>query len=185
MAVLSAHFTRHVHRIAHVQMSSIDATHIQTDTRLKTLDAAMKRHRHQPDALIEILHTAQELFGYLDTDCLKYIGRCLKVPPSRVYGVATFYNIFSLTPRGEHRCIVCMGTACYVKGATAILEAIEREYELEPGATTPDGRISLLTARCFGACGPAPVVVFDREIAGGITPESANARLKAWASHDR
>lgn len=154
------------------------------DNRLKMLDAAMKRHRHQPDSLIEILHTAQELFGYLDVDCLKYVGHALKVPPSRVYGVATFYNFFSLKPRGAHTCVVCMGTACYVKGTAAILAAIQREHHVEVGSTTADGQVSLVTARCLGACGLAPALVLDNEINGGMTPETALARIRAWTSHD-
>ena len=93
--------------------------HPSGDKRFKMLDVAMKRHQFQPDALIEVLHTAQELFGYLDDDVLVYVGRSLRVPLSRVYGVATFYNFFSLKPQGEHTCVVCMGTACYVKGAGA------------------------------------------------------------------
>lgn len=156
-----------------------------TDNRLKMLDAAMKRHRHQPDALIEVLHTAQELFGYLDTDCLKYVGRCLKVPPSRVYGVATFYNIFTLKPRGAHTCVVCMGTACYVKGTAAILAAVAQRHQVSPGNTTADGALSLVTARCLGACGLAPALVFDTEIAGSMTVDSTLARLETWTSHDR
>ena len=81
------------------------------------LDATMKRQRFQPDALIEVLHTAQELFGYLQDDLLLYVAHGLKLPPSRVYGVATFYHFFTFAPKGEHTCVVCMGTACYVKGA--------------------------------------------------------------------
>jgi len=164
------------------QMASAVAlsTKAPADNRLKMLDAAMKRHRHQPDALIEILHTAQELFGYLDLVCLKYVGRCLKVPPSRVYGVATFYNLFTLTPRGAHTCIVCLGTACYVKGTAAILSALTREHQVEVGGTTPDGNLSLVSAHCLGACGLAPVLVFDNEIAGGMTPEAALARTRIW-----
>jgi bidirectional [NiFe] hydrogenase diaphorase subunit len=154
------------------------------DDRLKMLDAAMKRHRHQPDALIEILHTAQELFGYLDMDCLRYVAHCLKVPPSRVYGVATFYHLFSLSPRGEHTCVVCMGTACYVKGSTAILSAVECRHHVDVGRTTADGRISLLTARCLGACGIGPAVVLDQEIVGRVTPDSALARISTWIHHD-
>ena len=92
-------------------------SHPSGDKRFKMLDAAMKRHQFQPDALIEVLHTAQELFGYLEHDLLFYVARGLKLPPSRVYGVATFYHFFSLKPQGEHTCVVCMGTACYVKGA--------------------------------------------------------------------
>jgi bidirectional [NiFe] hydrogenase diaphorase subunit len=167
------------------QMTVPTTAKVAADNRLKMLDAAMKRHRHQPDSLIEILHSAQELFGYLDTDCLKYVGRCLKVPPSRVYGVATFYNIFSLKPRGEHTCVVCMGTACYVKGSTAILTAIERTHHVEVGGTTRDGTLSLVTARCLGACGLGPALVLDDDIAGGMTPETALARIEPWTHHDR
>ncbi|MBP1778045.1 MAG: hoxE, partial [candidate division NC10 bacterium] len=92
------------------------------DSRLKTLAATMKRHQYQPDALIEVLHTAQELYGYLALDLLVYIAQGLKLPPSRVYGVATFYHFFSLTPKGKHTCVVCMGTACYVKGAATLVK---------------------------------------------------------------
>ena len=156
------------------------------DNRMKMLDAAMKRQRHQPDALIEVLHTAQELFGYLDTDCLRYVGHCLQVPPSRVYGVATFYHFFTLKPRSAHTCVVCMGTACYVKGTAAILDTIQKTHHVEAGGTTPDGQISLVTARCLGACGLAPALVLDNDIAGGMTPDTALARLAEWtAPHDR
>ncbi|MDB9482951.1 NAD(P)H-dependent oxidoreductase subunit E, partial [Dolichospermum circinale CS-537/05] len=83
------------------------------DKRLKILDATIKRHQYQQDALIEILHRASELFGYLEADLLLYISHSLKLPPSRVYGVATFYHLFSLAPKGVHKCVVCTGTACY------------------------------------------------------------------------
>jgi bidirectional [NiFe] hydrogenase diaphorase subunit len=154
------------------------------DNRIRMLDAAMARHRHRPDSLIEILHTAQELYGYLDIDCLKYVGRCLKVAPSRVYGVATFYNFFSLKPRGTHTCVICLGTACYVNGAAAILSDVERVHHVSPGGTTPDGTLSLVTARCLGACGQAPALIFDTEIAGGMTSASTLSRLGKWASRD-
>jgi bidirectional [NiFe] hydrogenase diaphorase subunit len=154
------------------------------DNRAKILDAAIKRHRQQPDSLIEILHTAQQLYGYLDLDTLKYVGRCLKVPPSRVYGVATFYNIFTLKPRGEHTCVVCMGTACYVKGTAAILSAVERAHGVKAGGTTPDGRMSLVTARCIGACGLAPALVFDDDITGNMSVETTLARLAQWRTPD-
>jgi bidirectional [NiFe] hydrogenase diaphorase subunit len=159
--------------------------HPSGDNRFKLLDAAMRRHRYQPDALLEILHTAQELFGFLEIDCLIYIGRCLKVPPSRVFGVATFYNFFSLKPKGEHTCVVCMGTACYVKGTAAILSAVERAHGIKAGETTADGKLSLVTARCLGACGLAPAVVFDNEVAGGLTIETTLDRLKAMDGHER
>lgn len=166
-------------------VAALTVPHPSADARFNLLDATMKRHRFQPDSLLEVLHTAQELFGYLDTSCLAYVGRCLKIPPSRVYGVATFYNFFSLKPVGEHTCVVCMGTACYVKGAAAILGAVEGALGVSPGETTGDGKVSLVIARCLGACGVAPALIFDNEVAGKITAPSALARLSGWSGHER
>src|SRR5260370_1371246 len=137
------------------------AAHPSGDKRFKLLEAAMKRHRYQPDALIEVLHTAQELFGWLERDLLYFVARNLKLPPSKVYGVATFYHFFSLKPKGRHTCVICMGTACYVQGADNLLVAAEKELATKAGATTKDGQVSLATARCLGACGIAPAVVMD------------------------
>ena len=122
--------------------------HPSGDKRFKLLDVAINRHQFRQDALIEILHTAQELFGYLDSDVLIYVGRAVRAPLSRVYGVATFYNFFSMKPPGEHTCVVCMGTACYVKGAGQILQALEQKHGIKAGETTEDGKVSLVTARC-------------------------------------
>ena len=155
--------------------------HPSGDKRFKLLDVAIKRHQFRQDALIEILHTAQELFGYLDNDVLIYVGRAVRAPLSRVYGVATFYNFFSMKPPGEHTCVVCMGTACYVKGAGQILEALEKKHGIRPGETTEDGKVSLVTARCLGACGLAPAVVFDGEVAGKIGVEATLARIAPWS----
>lgn len=153
------------------------APHPSGDNRFKILEATMKRHQYQPDALIEVLHKAQELFGFLAPDLLLYIANSLKVPPSRVYGVATFYHFFSLAPQGEHTCTVCLGTACYVRGAAALLQSIEQHMGVKTGETTDDGRFSLLTARCLGACGIAPAVVYDGAVAGHQTAERIFARL--------
>jgi bidirectional [NiFe] hydrogenase diaphorase subunit len=158
--------------------------HPSGDKRFKLLDVAMKRHQNRPDALIELLHAAQELFGYLDDDVLIYVGRSLGVPLSKVYGVATFYNFFSLKPHGEHTCVVCLGTACYVKGAGALLGAIESAQGLRAGETTPDGKLSLVTARCIGACGLAPAVVLDGEISGKARTEDVVARVGIWTRND-
>jgi bidirectional [NiFe] hydrogenase diaphorase subunit len=152
--------------------------HPSGDNRFKLMEATMKRHQYQPDALIEVLHKAQELFGYLSTDLLLYIAHSLKLPPSRVYGVATFYHFFSLSPQGEHSCAVCLGTACYVKGAAALLAAVEQEAGIKAGATTPDDRLSLMTARCVGACGIAPAIVFDGTVAGNQTVEALIERVR-------
>lgn len=151
-----------------------------TDKRYKLLDVAMKRRQEQPDALIEVLHKAQEVFGFLDIPVLRYVARGLKVPQSRVYGVATFYHLFTLRPQGEHTCVVCMGTACFVKGAEQLLHAIEEVAHVKPGETTPNGKLSVLTARCIGACGIAPATVVDGATAGKQTPESVVRQLKGW-----
>jgi bidirectional [NiFe] hydrogenase diaphorase subunit len=158
--------------------------HPSGDKRFKMLDAAMKRHQFQPNALLEILHTAQELFGFLEDDLLIYVGRSLRVPLSRVYGVATFYNFFSLKPKGEHTCVICMGTACYVKGTNEILEKMQNTYEIKAGETTADGKVSLMTARCLGACGLAPAVVFDGEVVGKLTANAALERVKGWTENN-
>ena len=150
------------------------------DNRQKMLDAAMKKNQHQPDALIEVLHTAQELYGFLQDDILLYITKKLKLPPSKVYGVATFYNFFSLAPKGEHSCIVCMGTACYVKGAADIVTAVEKANNIKSGDTTEDGKVTLLNARCVGACGIAPAIILDGTMTGYLTPEKVVEKVKEW-----
>jgi bidirectional [NiFe] hydrogenase diaphorase subunit len=154
--------------------------HASGDKRFKMLDAHVKRLQYQQDTLIEVLHKAQELFGYLEDDLLHYVAHQLKLPPSRVYGVATFYHFFSLKPQGRHTCVICMGTACYVKGASRLLTALEQRGRIHAGETTTDGQMSLLTARCLGSCGIAPAAVFDGAPAGNVTPEWALARVEAW-----
>src|SRR5690242_13703482 len=107
-----------------MQTPAATRPHESGDKRFKMLDAAMKRHGFRGDALLEILHQAQELFGFLADDVLVHVGRSLRLPLSRVYGVATFYNHFALAPKGAHTCTICMGTACYVRGAGEIVGAV-------------------------------------------------------------
>lgn len=152
--------------------------HPSGDPRFKVIDRTLKRLQYQQDALIEVLHTAQESFGFLSPDLLIYVARQLKLPPSWVYGVATFYHFFSLQPTGEHNCVVCLGTACYVKRAAEVLATLQQAYGIEPGKTTPDGKMSLSTARCLGSCGLAPVVVLDGEVIGRDTPDLLFQRIQ-------
>ncbi len=140
------------------------------DKRWRQVDVRMRRLGYRPDGLIEVLHTTQEVFGYLDDEALSYVGESLGVPPSKVYGVATFYSHFTLKPQGLHTCVVCTGTACYINGASALLAAIGKELGAQPGGTTPDGRVSVLKARCLGACSMAPAVVVDGEVHGHAVP---------------
>src|ERR1022692_2419715 len=116
--------------------------HASGDKRFKILEAHIKKHQFKQDALIEVLHKAQELFGFLDDDLLLFVAYRLKLPASRVYGVATFYHFFTLKPKGAHTCVVCMGTACYVKGANKLLEAVEAQTKVKAGETTPANQVS-------------------------------------------
>jgi len=154
------------------------------DKRWRIVDATMRRLGNESHALIEALHTVQESFGYLDNDSLRYVANVLRVPLSQAYGVATFYHFFSLKPPGEHTCVVCTGTACYIKGAAKLLHSLEEKFGIKPGETTPDGKVSLMTARCLGSCGLAPVAVFDQQIYGRITPEALLAKVERWGNHD-
>ena len=140
----------------------------------------MKKLQFKQDALIEVLHKAQELFGYLEDDVLLFVAHHLKLPPSRVYGVATFYHFFTLKPQGQHTCVVCMGTACYVKGADKVVESVQNVLKIKAGETTADNKVSLLTARCIGACGIAPAVVYDGTVTPRQTPESTVEQINKW-----
>jgi bidirectional [NiFe] hydrogenase diaphorase subunit len=154
--------------------------HASGDKRFKILEVHMKKHQFKHDALIEVLHKAQELFGYLEDDLLLFVAYKLKLPPSRVYGVATFYHFFTLKPQGKHTCVVCLGTACYVKGSAKVLAAIEERTRIKSGETTPDNQLSLLTARCIGACGIAPAVTYDGQVAPKQTPQAALEHIGKW-----
>lgn len=164
--------------------SRVQQTGVKSDRRLQMLEAAIKQHQYSKDALLEILHTAQELYGYLDKDLLLHISRQLRLPPSHVYGVATFYNLFKLKKSGTHVVTVCMGTACYVKGAENIVSAIEREFNLNRGGTTSDGRLSLFVTRCIGACAMAPNAIVDGETVGKAVPSEVLRRIKAVMEAD-
>src|SRR5271166_7179773 len=150
------------------------------DKRWKIVDATMRRVGQHSRGLIETLHTVQEAFGYLDETALRYVAVSLRVPLSRAYGVATFYHFFTLKPAGEHTCVICTGTACYIKGAPQLLRAVEHDLGIGPGETTADKKVSLLTARCLGSCGLAPAVVYDQEVAGKVGVPGLQQRLKQW-----
>lgn len=154
------------------------------DKRWRIVAATMRRYGFAGNGLIEALHSVQSAFGYLDESAFKFVSASLKLPLSRVYGVATFYNYFTLKPQGEHTCVVCMGTACYIKGAPAILGEIERFAGVKSGETTADGKLSVMVARCIGACGLAPAVVFDGEVAGNLIPGQAAEQIARWTSGD-
>ena len=128
----------------------------------------MSRHQYSGDALIEVLHTAQELYGFLSPERLKTIAHKLRLPPSRVLGVASFYHFFSLEPKGEHTMVVCLGTACYVAGALGLVEVLQTRASGDQRI----GKVSVQTARCIGSCGLAPAVICDGKILARVTKQS-------------
>jgi len=153
------------------------------DKRWRLVEKTMRRHGNQPNGLIETLHTVQEAFGYLEKDSLRYVAISLRVPLARVYGVATFYHFFSLKPKGKHTCMVCLGTACYIKGSPALLAQVEATAHAVAGETSADGKVSVMTARCLGSCGLAPAAVFDGEVVGRLNEEQVEAHIEGWL-HD-
>ncbi len=154
------------------------------DKRWKLVNAAMRKHGHAHHALIQTLHAVQGAFGYLDKDALAYVAASLRLPLSKVYGVATFYHYFTMKPQGKHTCVLCTGTACYIKGVPDLLTVVKEKYGVKLGETTEDGELSMLSARCVGACGLAPVAVIDGETVGKLTPELLCAKLEEVISHD-
>jgi len=120
----------------------------------------------------------QQSFGFLDDESLRYVAASLNAPLSQVYGVSTFYHLFSLKPAGRNTCVVCMGTACYIKGAPLLLREIEDEFGISRGETTEDGHMSLMTGRCLGSCGLAPAAVINGQIAGKLDVEETMRRLR-------
>jgi bidirectional [NiFe] hydrogenase diaphorase subunit len=150
----------------------------RSDTRYKRIAAAITKHQRRPDALIEIVHKVQEAFGYLPMEAMRFVAHEMRVAPSRVYGVATFYHFFSLKPRGRHNCVICTGTACHVRGAQAIVDEIQREIGLKPGQTAADGSLGVQAARCIGCCGLAPAVVLDDQVLAKVNPVELVTTLK-------
>ncbi|HUE75687.1 MAG TPA: NAD(P)H-dependent oxidoreductase subunit E, partial [Chloroflexota bacterium] len=148
------------------------------EKRQRILDAALRRVQYRQDALIEVLHTAQNTYGFLSPEQLWYIARQLRVPPSRVYGVASFYNFFTLKPAGLHTVVVCQGTACYIRGSTELARAVTASFGIREGETTPDGQLTSLAVRCLGSCSLAPVAVVDGQIVARAEPGALCDRLR-------
>lgn len=139
------------------------------DKRWKIVETTMRRNDFQPQALIESLHSVQQAFGFLDIAAMKWVAAALSVPLSQVYGVATFYHFFTLKPQGKHTCVVCLGTACYIKDSRRLLDDVGQRYGVKEGQTTKNGQLSMLVARCIGACGLAPVAVVDGQVLAKAT----------------
>lgn len=151
------------------------------DKRWKIVNGTMRKNGFARHALIETLHTVQSSFGYLDDKAIRFVALSLRVPLSQAYGVATFYHYFSLKPPGKHTLTVCTGTACYIKGSDKLLASAEKRLDVTQGNTTNDGKISLMAARCVGACGRAPVILVDGELHGQMPGEEMIEQLERWA----
>ncbi len=149
-----------------------------SDNRRVLLEKVLKEHNYEESALLEILHRAQEIYGYLDRNLLMDIAESLNLPPSHVFGVTTFYSFFKMRKPGEHIVTACLGTACYVKGVEQIVTAIEKEFSLKRGGSTADGKLSLLFTRCIGACAMAPNIVIDDQVVGKATKEIVIRKIK-------
>ena len=141
------------------------------DPRYEQLAELIERHKSKKGALVPLLHEAQEIFGYLPEEVQRRVADGLGLPLSEVYGVATFYSLFSLKPRGKHKIGICLGTACYVRGAGAILAELEKQLAIKVNDTTADGKFTLEITRCIGACGLSPVMTIDEDVCGRLTPD--------------
>ncbi|MFO7151767.1 MAG: NADH-quinone oxidoreductase subunit NuoE [Bacillota bacterium] len=148
------------------------------DSRLTEL---LEEYKGQKGALIPLLQKTQSIFGYLPEPALRRIAESLKLPLSQVYGVATFYSQFRLKPQGRHVIKVCQGTACHVRGASRILDRLQRELNIKPGETTEDLRFTIEPVACLGACGLAPVMMVDDEAHGRLTPDVIPKILAKYA----
>jgi len=159
-------------------MSSIKIELRQEDvTKIKEICNSFNK---DPQELINILHSTQEHFGYLPAEVQEVISAEIGVPVAKIYGVVTFYSFFTMTPKGKHPVSICMGTACYVRGAEKVLEEFKKELGLQVGQTTKDGKFSLSSLRCVGACGLAPVVLIGDKTYGRVAPDDVRNILKEY-----
>ena len=141
------------------------------DEKERKLQEIIEKYKNIEGALIPVLHEAQDVYGYLPMSVQKKISEEMNIPLSEIYGVVTFYTQFTLKPKGKYKVNVCMGTACYVKGAKAVYERLQKELNVKPGDTTEDKKFTLMGTRCLGCCGLAPVLTVDEDVYGRLTPD--------------
>ena len=140
----------------------------------------IEKHKNEPGAIMPVLQEAQNVYGYLPIEVQQMVADGLGVPLSEVFGVATFYSQFSLTPKGKYNISVCLGTACYVKGAGDIFNRLQEKLGIESGMCTPDGKFSLDACRCIGACGLAPVMMINNDVYGRLTVDQVGSILDKY-----
>lgn len=142
--------------------------------------AAVRGKPNYESYLIAVLHKAQQLYGYLERSVMDAIAGEMNIPTAHIWGVATFYHFFKLKPQGKHAISVCLGTACYVKGAQQVLDAVKNELKISIGETSEDGLFTLQETRCVGACGLAPVAMIDDKVYGSLSPKKIIDVLKSY-----
>jgi NADH-quinone oxidoreductase subunit E/NADP-reducing hydrogenase subunit HndA len=147
---------------------------------IERIQSICNEYNNASGELINVLHKTQHEFGYLPAEVQEVIAHELKIPVAKVYGVVTFYTFFTMLPKGQYPISVCMGTACYVRGAEKVLDELKKELKIKVGETTPDGKYSLNCLRCVGACGLSPVVTVGEKTYGRVTPEGVKDILKEY-----
>lgn len=151
-----------------------------TDEQKKMLDAVIDANKHDKSRLMAVMQKAQDIYGYLPIEVQEMIAEGMDVPLEKVYGVSTFYAQFSLAPKGKYNISVCMGTACYVKGAQTLLDALTEKLGIGIDECTPDGKFSLTACRCIGACGLGPVLTVNDEVYGKLTADDIDGILAKY-----
>ena len=147
---------------------------------MKKLDRIIENFNKSRGSLIGLLQDVSESYGYLPKKVLEEISEKLNVPQSHLYSLTTFYTSFRLEPMGKHHCFICVGTACHVRGASGVVEAIERELDIKAGETTKDGKFTVETVNCLGACALGPLVVIDNDYHGKLDQLKAVKLLKKY-----
>ena len=153
---------------------------VLTEGKYRELEEFINNLPDKQGALIEVLHKAQGIFGYLPKEVQIFVGQKLDVPASKVFGVVSFYSYFTTEPRGEYVVNICMGTACFVRGAASVLEEFEKQIGVKVGETTQDGKYTIEVLRCVGACGLAPVVMVNEKVYGHVTAQDVKSILEEY-----
>jgi len=151
-----------------------------SESKIKKIQEICQKFNNDEGELINILHNVQGEFGYLPAEVQEIIAKELKISVAKIYGIVTFYSFFSMTPKGEHPISICLGTACYVRGAEKVLDEFKKQLNIKVGESTADGKFSLNCLRCVGACGLAPVVMIGDKTYGRVAPDQVKEILDEY-----
>lgn len=167
-----------------MEKTNLSIPFTETEEQRQQMAECIAEHKGQLGAIMPTLQKTQQIYGYLPLEVLKRIGREMDIPLERLYSVGTFYSQFTFAPKGKYDISVCMGTACYVKGAGDILDEFSTQLGIQAEETTPDGKFSLTACRCIGACGLAPVITINEEVYGRLDRKSASKVLAEYMAKD-